>query len=112
MSKKFHYFSKPDLPIDQYLKKLEDIAPGSFYSCQYENNSYLGLANFVNQDLNIKFLHPRGPAVQFFWPRRDDIGWIPISSVICKVQPPESCTTSRFYKFYSDNLSHIKSLVN
>ena len=46
--------------------KIEDIAPGSFYTCQYENDWYLGIANFVsmeNQDLNIKFLHPKGPAI-------------------------------------------------
>ena len=68
--------------------KIEDIAPGSFYVCQYENDWYFGIASFVsmeNQDLNIKFLHPKGPAVQFFWPTRDDICWIPISNVICKL---------------------------
>ena len=95
--------------------KIEDIAPGSFYACQYENDWYLGIANFVsmeNQDLNIKFLHPKGFTVQFFWPSRDEICWIPISNVICKVQPAESCTNGRFYKFHSDDISHIKSLVN
>ena len=68
--------------------KIEDIAPGSFYVCQYENDWYFGIASFVsmeNQDLNIKFLQPKGPAVQFFWPTRNDICWIPISNVICKL---------------------------
>ena len=102
-----------NLPLDGL--KIEDIASGSFYVCQYESDWYLGNANFVsmdNQDLNIKFLHPKGLAVQFFWPSKDDIWWIPISNVICKVQPPESSTASRFYKFHSDGISHIKNLVN
>ena len=95
--------------------KIKDIAPGSFYACQYENDWCLGIANFIlmeNQDLSIKSLHPKGPAVQFFWPRRNGISWIPISNVICKVQPPESSTTGRFYEFHSDDISHIKSHVS
>ena len=102
-----------NLPLNDL--KIEDIAPVSFYDCQYENDWYLSIANFVsmeNQDLNIKFLHPKGPAVQFFWPSRDEICWIPISNVICKVQPPESSTTCRFYEFHSGDISHIKSLIN
>ena len=49
--------------------KIEDIAPGTFYGFQYANDWYLGIANFVlmeNQDLNIKVLYPKGPAVHFF----------------------------------------------
>ena len=95
--------------------KIEDRAPVSFYACQYENGWYLSIASFAsmeNQDLNIKFLHPKGPAVLFFWPSRDEICWIPISNVICKVQPPESSTTYRFYEFHSGDISHIKSLIN
>ena len=55
--------------------KIEDIALGSFCAHKYENDWYLGIANFVsmkNQDLIIKLLHPEGPAAQFFWPNRDD----------------------------------------
>ena len=84
---------------------IEDI----FYACQYENDWYIGIANFVSikyQDLNIKFLHPKGSAVQLFWSSWDDICWIPISNVICKVQPPESSSTGRFYKFHSYDISH------
>ena len=93
--------------------KIEDIASGSFHACQYENDWYLDIANFAlikNQDLNIKFMHPKGPAVQFFWPSRNDICWIPISNVICKVQTPEFSTTDR--SFHSDDISHIKNPVS
>ena len=37
--------------------KIKDIAPGSFYACQYENDWCLGIANFIlmeNQDLSNK----------------------------------------------------------
>ena len=102
-----------NLPLNDL--KIKVIAPGSFYACQYENGWRLGMTSFVlmeNQDLNIKFLHPKGPAVEFFWPRRNGICWISISNVIYKVQPPESSTTGRLYKFHWDDISHIKSLVS
>lgn len=49
--------------------QLESITPGSFYACRYENDWYFGITNFVsteNQDVNVKFLHPKGPAIQFY----------------------------------------------
>ena len=95
--------------------EIEDITLGSCYACQYENEWYLSVANLLsmkNQDMNIKFLHPKGPAVLFFWPSRDVIGWFPIGNVICKVLPPEFRANGRYYKFHSDDISHIKSLFN
>ena len=43
--------------------KIKDITPGSFYTCQYENDYFVSMEN---QDLNIEFLHPKGPVLQWF----------------------------------------------
>lgn len=95
--------------------QLESITPGSFYACCYENDWYFGIANFVsteNQDVNVKFLHPKGPAIQFFWPSRDDdICWIPISNIICNVQAPKSSATGRFYHFLLDDINLVKDII-
>ena len=46
-----------------------------FHACRYENDWYFGIANYIsieNNDVNVKFMHPKGPASIFFWPDRDD----------------------------------------
>ena len=40
----------------------EDIKPGKFYACQYDNDQYFCVAIDVsseNGDVNMKFLHPK-----------------------------------------------------
>ena len=67
---------------------IEDIKPGKFYVCQYDNDWYFCVANYVSSehgDVNMKFLHPKGPLEKFFWPQRDDECWIPIEDVYCEV---------------------------
>ena len=41
-----------------------------------------------NGDVNVKFLHPKGPALKFFWPCRDDICWIPIEDFYKEIEAP------------------------
>ena len=77
-----------------------------FYVCCYENDWYFGLANYVsveNNDVNVSFMHPKGPATKFFWPSRDDICWVPVENIICEVNAPEASTTGRFYIFEKIN---------
>ena len=81
---------------------IEDIKPGRFYACKYNEDWYFYNANFVsveNGDVNIKFLHPKGPASKFFWPRRDDICWIPIEDFYGEVDAPSTGSTWRYYSF-------------
>ena len=84
------------------LIEMDSIMPGQFYKCQYENDWFFGVANFVsieNKDVNVKFMHPKGPALNFFWPTKDDTCWVPISNVLCRVNPPKISLTGRFYIF-------------
>ena len=40
-----------------------------FYTCQYYNDWYFCVANYVSSehgDVNMKFLHPKGPSEKFF----------------------------------------------
>ena len=72
------------------LISIEQIMPGSFYGCRYDNNWYFGVATYVsaeNGDVNVRFLHPKGPSVQFSWPNREDTCWVPIHDIITKVEP-------------------------
>ena len=49
---------------------LEEVIPQTFYACSYKNDWYFGIANYVlieNNDVNVKFMRPKGPASKFFW---------------------------------------------
>ena len=75
--------------------------PGSFYACSYDEQ-YFAVANYVsleNYDVKIKFLHPNGPAAQFFRLGQEGTCWIPIDDIITNVDPPSSGSTGRFYCF-------------
>ena len=57
------------------------------------------IRNISYCDVNIKFLHPNGPATQFFkvYSGQDSTCWILIHHVITKVNPPSSGSTGPFY---------------
>ena len=82
--------------------RIEDIKPGRFYVCQYDKDWYFCVANDVSNehgDVNVKFLHPKGPSEKFYWPQRDDVCWVPIEDVYCEVDTPSTRSTGRFYCF-------------
>ena len=54
------------------------------YVCFYDE-WYFDVANYIsveNYDVNIKFLQPNGPAIQFFRPGLQDTCWIPMQMII------------------------------
>ena len=60
-------------------------------------------------DVNMNFLHPKGPAAKFFWPQRDDICWNPIEDVYCEVDTPSTGSTGWFYCFDKKTIANIES---
>ena len=93
---------------------MSRIIPGSYYACRYDSDWYFGIVNYVSVehlDVNVKFLHPKGPATKFFWPSRDDVCWIPINYVICQVEPPSAGSTARFYSFDDNDVIHAQQLI-
>ena len=90
-----------DFPVSNLIDdssasiNIEEVIPQKFYACHFENNWYFGIANYVlieNNDVNVKFMHPKGPASKFFRPRRDDVCWVPAENLICEVNPPQATT--------------------
>ena len=95
-----------DFPVSNLIDdspastNIEEVIPQTFYACSYEKDWYFVIANHVlieNNDVNVKFMHPKGPASKFFWPSKDDVCWVPAKNLICEVKPPEASTTGRFY---------------
>ena len=101
-----------DFPLSNLIEdspvsiNIEGVIPQTFYACRYENDWYLGIANYAspeNNDVNLKFMHTKGPASKFFWPSRYDVCWVSAENLICEVNPPEASTTGRFYVFEEVN---------
>ena len=100
-----------DFPVQNLIEdstasiNIEEVIPQKFYACHYENNWYFGIVNYVSieyNDVNVKFMRPKGPASKFFWPSKD-VCWVPAENLKCKVNPPEASTTGQFYVFEEVN---------
>ena len=96
---------------------IEDIKHGKFYACQYDN-WYFCVANYVSSehgDVNIKFLHPKGPSEKLFCSQCDNVCWIRNEDVYCEVHAPSTGSTGRFCfdKKTTENIDceYVSSLV-
>ena len=63
-------------------------------------------------DVNMKFIHPKGPSEKFFWPQQDDICWILIEDVYCEVDASSTGSTGWFFCFYKQTMQTIESYFN
>ena len=75
---------------------IEDIKPGKFYVCQYDNDWYFCVANYVSSehgDINMKFLHP-------------------IEDIYCEVAATSTSSTGRFYCFEKKTVENFESYFN
>ncbi|GBM96843.1 hypothetical protein AVEN_94036-1 [Araneus ventricosus] len=93
------------------LVKMKDLYPGCFVGCIYDNLWYFGMVSEVNaeeEDVTVKFLHPNGPSLSFFWPNREDVCAVPIPHIIAIVKPPKTMT-GRTYQFSQECILLVKS---
>ena len=49
-----------------------------------------------HDDINVKFMHPKATATILFWADCEDVCWVPLNQVVCRVEPPSSGSTARF----------------
>ena len=96
--------------IDTNRMDLNDITLGSYYACKYDNDLHFCIANYVSMeysDINVKFMHPKATAKNFFWPDHEDVCWIPLNHMICRVKPPSSGSTARYYSFDEADIDQV-----
>ena len=89
---------------------LNDITPGSYYACKYDNDLYFCIINYgsmEHSDVNVKFMHRKAPAKKSFWPDHEDVCWIPLNHMICRVKPPSYGSTARYYSFDEDDINQV-----
>ena len=89
---------------------LNDITPGSYYASKYDNDLYFCVVNYVSMehaDVNAKFMHPKASAKKFVWPDREDVCWIPLNHMICRVEPSSSGSTDQYYSFDEADIHQV-----
>ena len=86
-----------------------DYSPNQYVACIYENKWWIGIIEIVNEnerDLDIKFMHPHGPASSFHWPHFPDRCIIPMNHVLVIITPPNTAT-GRQYTINTDDLALV-----
>ena len=88
---------------------LNDITHGPYYACKYDD-LYFYIVNYISMEhggVNVKFMHPKAPARRSFWPNREDVCWIPLNHMICRVEPPSTSSTARYYSFDEADINQV-----
>ena len=86
----------------------------SYVACKYDEQWWVGMvleADQASNDIKITFMHPHGPSDSFFWPSKDDVCWVPPSSVILKLNPPTT-SNGRSYKIDTEEFNNIAILLS
>ena len=86
---------------------------GSYVAVVYEQSWWIGVVIDVNdeeKDVEVKFMHPKGPARYFNWPERDDYCYIPNDNVL--TFPQAHSSTGRNYEFEKTDIKDIENQWN
>ena len=83
------------------------LKKNDYITCFFDGFWWLALIESINtdeKDLTCKFMHPHGPAKQFYWPCSDDRGYIPCDKIIMKIATPSTSINGRQYFIKEDEL--------
>lgn len=103
----------------RFNKEVEAVKPfnmkvSMYVAVVYDNAWWLGNIleiDEVEQDVKIKFLHPRGPASSFFWPTKDDFCYSPFENILCEITTPQPQSIFlRQYLIDSNDIALISNL--
>ena len=64
----------------------------SYVYCVYDFQWWIGLVikiNYHKNNLQINFLYPCGPSKYFYWPSHEDVCWVLLSHILCKIHHPK-----------------------
>ena len=101
------YASKFDFALD-----IEQIyfnpSLNSFGICLYDGEYWIGLVEEIDsaqQDIKVKFMHPKCRARSYLWPDRDDICWVPEDNVLHNINAPITATGRQYKLLAADEES-------
>ena len=82
-----------------------------FVACKYDSFWWVGMVTEIDiktNDIQMKFMHPHEPSQSFIWPQRDDICWVPLSSLIVVINVP----TTRSGRTYNIDVIDYNTITN
>ena len=88
------------------------VAGNDYIACKYDGRWWIGLileVDTVQLDAQVKFMHPPGPANTFFWPLKDDVCWVPLQQIFCKIATPITAT-GRSYTITVEDFTTIMNV--
>ena len=83
-----------------------------YVACKYDCSWWVGQIIKLderNEDVQLRFMHPKGPAQSFFWPTHDDICWIPREHLLLKIHVPAT-RNGRMYQIRPEETKKLNSL--
>ena len=89
----------------------EEIVIGSYAAVVYDQCWWLCLIlerNVEERDVQVKFLHPKGPSSYFYWPQRDDVCFVPENCILKIIEEPIATGTGRKYLVSNGTLKAIQ----
>jgi len=48
-------------------------------------------------DIQVTFMHPHGPAKSFKWPSKPDVCWVPLEGILSVLRPPVTSNGRQYY---------------
>ena len=102
-TRSFHVFIPHDIGVLSYKRTAEDVSVSGthnflkrmasnlspkaqdYIAVLYDDHWWIGLveeAQMENSEAKVKFMTPHGPRKVFSWPVKDDVCWVPFSSIL------------------------------
>lgn len=113
---KFYSFS------DDFETHKVQISPGAedipfeeivgFVACAYDNEWWLAHVNLkdnIEKEITVSFLHPKGPATSFTYPRRLDTLTVPVNYILCQLNP--TTATGRTYQVPIEEMAKATQIL-
>lgn len=79
---------------------LDIPSPNTLVACVYHTNWFLGFipdVHLEDGDVTVKFIHPHGPSISYYWPENDSYCIVPFTHILCAVDM-EPIIGGRTYK--------------
>ena len=93
---------------------LADFTLMSYVACRNDEKWWVGIIEETDQqknDMRVNFMHAHGPSKSLFWPRKDDVCWMPPASVILKLSTPTTANGGT-YTFNCKEMDEVEKLFN
>ena len=95
------------VPVNILNSMIHDLKIRDYVACTYGFDWYAGIILYIsidNDNVYVKFMHPKGPSMLFKWPLKEDECWVALNNVIKVLKPPKSNQSGRNFTFDENDI--------